>query len=294
MTAQEFAAARQALGLSIEDVAAELNAPPHSVEAMESGRIRVPKRIARDLIWRVAYRQRQGVLEASGLAECETAKALERAALGQEPQSALRILEQLLAHSSGCPVCRARSEYLKLHAPVLPEYPMSAWMRGIGWLDQRIARMPRIVRPPEGDEGEGRRLGIFTAAALSILALGIAAFVMISGALAGRGNADWWRELAAVILIVPIGYFLGCFLAGWGYDATRRIRHRFVGYVVRGALAAAAIYGSIGLVMPVMEMDFDWSDWPGFVAGFAVFGALAGAGLWIIHRVRGKIPGSVA
>ena len=100
--------------------------------------------------------------------------------------------------------------------------------------------------------------------------------------------------LAPVVLIVPIGYFLGFFLAGWVFDATRRIRHRFVGYVIRGGLAAAAIYGSIGLVMPVMDRDFDWSDWPGLVALFAAFGALIGGGLWIIDRVRGKIPSRVA
>lgn len=294
MTHTEFASARESLGLTVEDIAVELNVPLHSVAAMEAGKIRVPARIARELIWRVALHQRHAILEGSGLAECETAAALERAAAGEEPESALKIFEKLRAHSPSCPTCKARSEYLKRHAPILPEYPMSAWMRAIGWLDQRAGALPRFLRPPEGDDGEGRRTGIFAAAGFSILALGIAAFGAIAGAVSRGWNSDWWREPAQIALLVPIGYFIGFFLAGWGFDVTRRIRHRAVGYVARGGLTAAAIYGSIGLIMPVMDHDFKWSEWPVVVAGISVLGALAGGMLWIIHRLRGKLPNPVA
>ena len=89
---------------------------------------------------------------------------------------------------------------------------------------------------------------------------------------------------------MPIGYFVSFFLAGWVFDATRRIRHRFTGYVVRGALGAAAIYGSIGLILPAMDRSMPLREWPMMVGLFTVLGALGGGVLWVVHWVRGKLP----
>lgn len=294
MTSDEFAAARETLGLSIDDIAAELNLPPHSVTAMETGAIRIPPRIAKDLAYRVALSKRRAVLAQSGLPECPTAAALERAASDSEGESAVALFEKLIAHSASCPACKARSEYLERHAPVLPEYPMPAWIRVIGWIDQRLNRMPRFLRPPEGDAGEGRRVGVFTAAGFSLLAIGIAVFTAISGGMHHVSETGWWRQLLAIGIVVPIAYFVGFYLAGWGFDVTRRLRHRFVGYVARGTLAATAIYGSIGIVMPLLDGDFGWREWPVVVSVLAIVGALGGGILWIVHRVRGKLPSRVA
>ena len=290
MTPEEFTAARGTLELSVEEIAAELNLPLHSVEAMEAGTIRVPGRVAKDLAFRVALRQRQAVLEASGLPECPTAAALERAATGAEAESAMSLFEKLTAHSASCPACKARSEYLDSHAPALPEYPMPAWIRGIGWIDQQLGRIPRFLRPPEGDAGEGRRIAVFTAAGFSLLAIGIGLLAAVLSALGHASDAGWWREPLAIAVLVPIAYFIGFYLAGWGFDLTRGIRHRFDGYVVRGALAAASIYGTIGLVMPALDEKFHLRELPVMIAFFTVFGAIGGGVLWVVHRVKGKLP----
>src|SRR4051812_45132880 len=52
-----------------------------------------------------------------------------------------------------------------------------------------------------------------------------------------------------------------------------------------------AAYGSVGAVMPFFDDKITWSDWPGITALFAVLGAAGGALLWLVHRIRGKIPG---
>ena len=293
MTREEFAAARATLGLSVDELAAELNVPPHSVASMETGAIRVPTHIAKDLAFRAALRARQEVLEKSGLPECPTAAALERAATAAEGQSPLELFQKLTAHSAGCAECRARTEYLERHAPPLPQYPMPAWIRAIGWMDRQLSRLPGFMRVPERDAGEGRRVGVFTAAGFSLLAIGIAAFALISGVMGGASRPGWWRDPIEIAVFVPIAYFIGFFLAGWGFDATRRIRHRFIGYVVRGMVGAAAVYGTMGLIMPAVDKDGNWHDLPLLVAIFATLGAIGGGILWVVHRVRGKLPGPV-
>ena len=45
--------------------------------------------------------------------------------------------------------------------------------------------------------------------------------------------------------------------------------------------------------MPAVEKGQDLHDWPGFVVFAAVLGAIGGGGLWVVHRVRGKLPSRV-
>jgi uncharacterized membrane protein len=92
-------------------------------------------------------------------------------------------------------------------------------------------------------------------------------------------------------LVVIPGYFIGFYLAGAAYDALRPIGHRFVGYVLRWSLGGAAVYGTIAVLMPLIEhKPYSLRDAPGFVGLLTGFWAIIGAVLWVKDRVTGKLP----
>lgn len=290
MTAAEFAAARERLGLSVEQVAAELHLAPSVVAAWERGDLKVPRDTAALLAWRAALAEQEAVLAASGLPECPVAAELDRAAVAAVGGDAFDATAgALAAHADGCPACQARAAHLERHAPPLPELPVPRWARAVAWAAGLGDRLPPGLRPPAGEAGEGRRMGLLIAAAFSALA----AAVVAVGFVALVATVGWprltWRDAAALPVIVT-GYIVGFFLAGAAFDATRSIRHRFGGYVLRGALAAGAIYGTIGLAMPLIDSEARLGDVPLFAGLFAAFGAVAGAVLWIRARLTGKLP----
>ncbi|HEU0015490.1 MAG TPA: hypothetical protein VFQ45_17540, partial [Longimicrobium sp.] len=92
-----------------------------------------------------------------------------------------------------------------------------------------------------------------------------------------------------VLLVVP-GYFTGFLLAGWVMDATRPLAHRFRGYALRGSLGATAVYGAVGLVLPLLDRDVRlWPDVAATLPFIAAFGLLAGAGWWARDRLTGRL-----
>jgi DNA-binding XRE family transcriptional regulator len=292
MTSSEFAAARKALGLTQEEMASDLDLTPHVIAGMENGEARVPKSIAQDLEWRVALAQRDALLEASGLAECLTMKELDRSAEGKSGEELLKIGERLIAHMESCPTCKARGDYLDKYGPPMPDRPLPTLIRVVGWVQRLLNRVPEALKPPKGKKGEGRRTALGIAAIFSTIAIAIALFSAIAGIVSGF-HSNWWRQPLG-IAIVPFGYFLAALVGGTVYDFTRPIAHRFIGYVLRGGLIVPAVYGSVGLVMPFFVDDFSWSDWPGITLALAIVGAVGGALLWVIHRVRGKLPSPAA
>jgi transcriptional regulator with XRE-family HTH domain len=247
MNALEFLEARQALGLTQEALAAELGLTPPVVAAIERGERQAPKAAVRQLIWRAALARREAVLAASGLPECATLLQLQDAFAESANGGRDKLIaagEALSEHAGGCAVCQARDGYAASHAPPLPDPPLPAWMRVAARLkravDQLLGKLPGVMRPPPGEAGEGRRFAVFTAAAFSLLAIGIGVLAAISR-LASRGwGSGWWREPLAIVALTPVGYFVGFYLAGSVFDATRRVRHQLMGYVIRGAGAAAA------------------------------------------------------
>lgn len=288
MTAEQFTAAYKRLALTRADVAAEFGLTPDIVEAIEDESIKVPRAVAQHLEWRLAVAEQQAVLEASGLPTCPVANDLEVAADGKDGNALLTSLEALEIHSRACSICTARREYLEQHAPPLPEMPLPLWIRGIGRIMGLIERLPPGFRPPEGDAGEGRRIGIVAAAALSAFVL-VLLFVGMVAQLSTTGDAgSGWREIAP-LLFVPIGYFVGFYLAGWAFDLTRPLRCRFIGYVLRGGLCAGAIYGTIALLMPLFDEESSWGDAPFFVLLMGLLGCLIGAGWWIKDRIKGQL-----
>jgi hypothetical protein len=289
MTAEEFTVACRRLALTQADVAAEFGLTPDIVEAFEDESMKVPRHVAQHLAWRVAVAEQQAALEASGLPTCPVANELEAAADGKDGNALLTSLEALEIHFRACSICAARREYVEQHAPPLPEMPLPLWIRGIGRIMVFIERLPPGLRPPEGDTGEGRRIGIVAAVALSAFVL-VLFFVALVAQLNTTGGArSGWTEVAP-LLVVPIGYFVGFYLAGWAFDLMRPLRHRFIGYVLRGGLCAGAIYGTIALLMPLFDQESRWGDAPFFVLLMGALGCLVGAGWWIKNRITGKLP----
>jgi DNA-binding XRE family transcriptional regulator len=297
MTASQFLAARRTLGLTQEEMASELDLTPHVIAGIENGEARVPKGIEKELNYRVALAQRDAVLAASGLPECPVAlkleQQLERLATNNVDEAS-KAVDAVSAHMDSCPTCKARRAYAEKHAPPIPDMPLPGWMRGADYLERLVQRLPPPLRPPEGDNGEGRRTGVFIAASLSLLAIVIAVVGAVARLFAWGVASSWWRESLAIIAIVPLTYLVGFFLAGTVYDLTRPIARRFLGYVVRGGLIVPAVYGSVGLVAPLISKRASWSYWPGMVLAFGIIGALGGGMLWVVDRLKGKLPPAVA
>jgi len=296
MTASQFLTARQELGMTHEELAGTLDLTPHVIAGIEDGKARVPKAIEKQVRWLLALAKRDAILAASGLPECPVMTEFWRLEWSPDEQSnseRLKALETLRAHVENCPICKAREEYADKHAPPIPDMPQRGWMRGLDFLMSLDQRLPRPLRPPEGDDGEGRRMGIFGAAFFSVMAIGIAVFYAFARLAAWGVASNWWNESLAIIVLVPLAYFVGFFLAGTVYDLTRPMAGRLVGYVLRGGLILPSIYGSIGAVIPFVRPSYSWSYWPGTTLGLGLVGALGGAIMWGVDRSKGRLPRSV-
>ena len=290
MTAQEFLAARERLGWTREHVAAEFDLTPAVVEAWERGTVKIPRDIGRDLRWRVAVEEQQAVLAASGLPECDEAAKFDRIVESKDADAIIAASDAYIAHVDVCPVCVARREYALRFGPAMPEFPMPRGARLVAWGAALVDRLPRLLRPPSGPAGQGRWMGLWFGACFSALAVGIALLFSVS-VLTRGGAANWWRDVVTPILVVIPGYFIGFYLAGAAYDALRPIGHRFVGYVLRWSLGGAAVYGTIAVLMPLIEhKPYSLRDAPGFVGLLTGFWAIIGAVLWVKDRVTGKLP----
>ncbi|HET7456817.1 MAG TPA: helix-turn-helix domain-containing protein [Gemmatimonadaceae bacterium] len=290
MTADELRAARERLSLSVDDLAAELGLTPHVVEAMERGKVRVPRDVGQLLAWRVASAEGDAVLAASGLPPCPVADAILAGAADKGPKAILAASKECVAHAASCPTCQARADHLARYAPPLPEFPLPWWVRAVGFLQHLPDRLPRPLRPPPGDASEGRRVAVVAAAGLSAFAAFVFTLFAVGQLSRGRFDASGLAEQLGALVVIVAGYFVGFYMAGWVVDLTRPIRHRFVGYVLRGALCALAIYGTIGVAMPIIDGSFDYKDVPPVTAIMSVIGAVAGAVLWVKDRVSGKLP----
>src|SRR5688500_7790760 len=179
MTSEELTATRERLGLSADQLAADYNVTPHVVAAWERGTLRVSRDIAQQLRWRVAIVERQAVIAASGLAECRVAESLDQAAVGRKGQALVEAWDRLKEHGDSCPVCRARVEYVELHGPALPELPMPWWARLFIAINALIDRLPAGLRPPDGVQGKGRRMGLWAGFAFSALAIVIVLVTLV-------------------------------------------------------------------------------------------------------------------
>ncbi|HEU4882740.1 MAG TPA: hypothetical protein VFT45_10855 [Longimicrobium sp.] len=294
MTAAELAATRERLGWDTEQMSREIGILPAEMEALEAGSLSVPAETAEIVRMLAALDERQAILRASGLPECARLDELEAgfaavAAAGGEARE--YALQTLVAHEAGCPVCQGRVAYLNEHAPPMPDLHLPLWMRAFGGLARLGDRLPAPLRPPPGPAGEHRRMGVFIGGYLTVFAVLLVAMSVVLELVAGRRGEDSVLEFAPVLPVLTVAYLVGGYVAGAAWDATRRIRHRFIGYVLRGAGTAAALYGAMTMVLPLLkDVDIPVLGYLAGVGILTVFGGLAGAGKWLKDRWMDDLP----
>ena len=147
MDAVELQHAKEVLEFSDDKLAADLGLPPGVVRAWSTGKDRVPRHIARDLRWRVAVREQQQALEASGLPTCDWITALEAQPVPAKLEARAKQLEALQAHVSACPTCQARDAWVASHCPPLPERPLPLWLKVLGRFAQFVDGLPPWASP---------------------------------------------------------------------------------------------------------------------------------------------------
>jgi transcriptional regulator with XRE-family HTH domain len=212
MEAKEALAARQALGLSQDAVAAELNLTPGVVAAWESGEIRVPKRIEEQLRWRVALTERITALTHSGLPECEWRKNWESRGAPSSLKAITKYYEESAAHRKTCQVCAAREKYVLDRFGKMPPPPMEGWMKTFGLIADPIERLPRWAQPA-GWVAVG--FGLYSLLRIIVMLPAIA-----------RNPSYWPVALGGLALSMSIGAGLGLIYGGFREFRERRVARR--------------------------------------------------------------------
>jgi transcriptional regulator with XRE-family HTH domain len=144
MTPEEFALARQKIGLSDERLAAELGVNPKTVRAWINGSVRIPKHDAQMIAWRAALEERQKALEEARIPYCDWVKDWEAKPIPPRTEDMEAHFKTLDAHTAQCPTCQERERFVRERFGAMPEMPVSglastflAWQRFLdrfpGW-----------------------------------------------------------------------------------------------------------------------------------------------------------------
>ena len=146
MNGPALVAARQRLGLTTDQLAAELGLPPHAYRACEEGRATLPSRGAGHLAYRLAVVDRADALRDSGLPECAWMADWD-AGTPTGTEGLAEHLQRGTAHSGTCHACQARERFLRERFPAMPAYPRPTWMRLLGAVHARVESLPAWLRP---------------------------------------------------------------------------------------------------------------------------------------------------
>jgi hypothetical protein len=131
MTAKEASVARERLGLSIEDLSADLALTPDVVQSWETGTVRVPARVARELQWRLAVKARHEALAGSGLPECAWMVAWDEEQFPEGMKAQTAHMERAAEHLTSCSVCKAREQFVveRFGEMPKPDVRVDGWTR---------------------------------------------------------------------------------------------------------------------------------------------------------------------
>jgi len=148
MTGAEARLAREALGLTQDEMAASFGMTPAVVAGWEDGRVKVPRFVRATLQWTAAQIERRDALAASGLPSCGWIHAFE-----QEPEAigsgrAKERQARLKAHMDSCDTCKARVAYIAERFPPMPRPPVTGLMAVVVPILDRVRRLPDWAQPP--------------------------------------------------------------------------------------------------------------------------------------------------
>jgi hypothetical protein len=261
MTSQEFAAARTALGQTVEATSADFNVTPAVVQAWESGALAIPRRIADQLARRAMVHERRAALDASGLPVCPWVTEHHAAAKTGDARAQLRYVNEATKHVAQCPVCQAREKFISANFPSLPAPPASGTVRALSAVIQRVRRMPAWARP----------------AAYGGLVVG--GLVFVRAALIALAGGPSWRLAEVVGLAILAGVYIG----GVGGIVYALVRPRLLRYGRTGdyLTGIACVYGYLLAAVPIglFGSPSDWRDpvlWVVVASVGAGFGVLIG------------------
>ncbi|MEJ7809465.1 MAG: hypothetical protein WKG32_03525 [Gemmatimonadaceae bacterium] len=190
MTAAELVAARERLGLTVDEMAAELALTPHAYRACETGSVTLPRRYAEVVAYRAGVAEREAALVASGIPECAWARSFEEE-LGRGSREPAPLRARVETHIAGCETCQARARFVRERFPDPPPIPMPRWVRGLDRVGTWVSARPSWVRP-----------AIIGAAALAAMAL-IRVLIALPAAI--RNPEILALALGAVVLAAVAG-----------------------------------------------------------------------------------------
>ena len=147
MNSAELLAARGALGLSHDAMAAELGLTPAIVRAWERGRLGIPRIYAEAVRWRVYVHERDRALAESGISPCGWVQRFEAQPPARSTAEERRRLQAFVVHAEGCPLCRARHAFVRERFPDPPDPPLPTWIRFVSSVQARVRGLPDWARP---------------------------------------------------------------------------------------------------------------------------------------------------
>jgi hypothetical protein len=233
MTTTEFNAAREILGHTDDQLAAELGVTPAIIQAWSAGNLNVPARHLeqiRWLAWDAARPERELALHASGLPECAWLRDATAKPLPTKSDAAHAHFDAIEQHVSTCDVCTARERFVAERFGPMPPIPQPSWIRIFTWL----AKRPPWARPAV------------------IGALALAALTSLRVLLALPSLFSQPSKVGQAVLAVVVASGSGA-VAGFAYSLTRPTLRRLgrLGDYVSGIVCAFAFMAAVALVAPV-------------------------------------------
>jgi len=264
VTGIELAERRSRLGLSIDQLAADLDKHVDEVRRWETVTGNLPGGMVRELEWYLANAERHHAIERAGIPPCPWAEAKAREIDPKRPEHVERVIAELEAHHTTCDICQRRAGFVAT-LPPLPPPPMSASVRAILAISKGIRRLPKWLRP----------------AATGAVIVG--GFTLVRAAivlLVSRG-ANAGQTLLVVLEAVGAGAYGGA-VGGFAYALVKKPAGHLgkAGPYVIGIVCMYAYLLAFGVPLTVFTNDDTFRTPSGWVIG-AVIGTVVG--LFIGH-----------